>query len=843
MTVFSSGGRTPAGRLFSSRTCAGRPGRGLHRLALLLIGPLLMLAALCAQAQPENPDPTLDAARVQIDKAQKILDNPEALEAGADLPGLRAQVLAASATAESAALALEPQLASVKARLDELGAPVAGQVEAPDVAALRAQLNKSRTTLDAQLKRARLLAVEAEQAAGKIAALRRSEFQARLGERTASLLSGVFWSDLRLELPGDLRRVGRLVDGVAASARAAGAGAGVGVALALAVLLGLRLWADRVLMALTTTRVPPGRVRRSVHAWSLVLLSAVTAGLMGEAVYLGLVWRQPLPELAGPLVSRLAGVLCFGGYAMGLGRALLLPSRPSWRLLPLPDALARRLRWMPPAVALLMVLTWGVTRLTGQVNASLATTVAADGLLALAMALVMGLGLVQAVRARRRAQAKAAEAAKGLGSAEAWPAAPLWLTAAMALAWLAVVGSVLSLLLGYVAFGSFIVQQMAWVTVVLGTAYLLAVLVEDGFTALLCPKNDDAGVLDAAVGLTPEQPASTLLRVRRQAAVLLSGVGRLVVLALALMLLLAPFGEGPAELFQRADRLHQGISLGEFQIRPMSVVQAALVMLLGLAAVRTVKRWLTVHFLPTTVLDAGMQLSAATLFGYAGNVLSVSMGLAAVGIGLERLAWVASALSVGIGFGLQAVVQNFVSGLILLAERPVKVGDWVSLGGIEGDIRRINVRATEIQMGDRSTVIVPNSEFITKTVRNVTHANPLGLVQIKLPLPLSTDAEQVRGLILAAFTAHADVLAEPAPSVQLDGIDSAGLMFNATGFVGSPRLSYGVRSALLFEVLKRLREAGIALAKPPTVMLREEPARLPEPPAPPVPPAPLAAQP
>ena len=797
-----------------------------------------MLAALCAQAQPENPDPTLDAARVQIDKAQKILDNPEALDAGADLPGLRAQVLAASATAESAALALEPQLASVKARLDELGAPVAGQAEAPDVAALRAQLNKSRTTLDAQLKRARLLAVEAEQAAGKIAALRRSEFQARLGERTSSLLSGVFWSDLRLELPGDLRRVGRLVDGVAASARAAGVGAGVGVALALAVLLGLRLWADRVLMALTTTRVPPGRLRRSVHAWSLVLLSAVTAGLMGETLYLGLVWRQPLPELAGPLVSRLAGVLCFGGYVMGLGRALLLPSRPSWRLLPLPDALARRLRWMPPAVTLLMVLTWGVTRLTGQVNASLATTVAADGLLALAMALVMGLGLAQAVRARRRAQQD--QATQGGEPAQAWPAAPLWLTAAMALAWLAVVGSVLALLLGYVAFGSFIVQQMAWVAVVLGTAYLLAVLVEDGFTALLCPKNDDAGVLDAAVGLTPEQPASTLLRVRRQAAVLLSGVGRLVVLALAVMLLLAPFGEGPAELFQRADRLHQGISLGEFQIRPLSVVQAVLVMLLGLAAVRTVKRWLRVHFLPTTALDAGMQLSAAMLFGYAGNVLSVSMGLAAVGIGLERLAWVASALSVGIGFGLQAVVQNFVSGLILLAERPVKVGDWVSLGGIEGDIRRINVRATEIQMGDRSTVIVPNSEFITKTVRNVTHANPMGLVQIKLPLPLSTDAERVRGLILEAFAAHADVLAEPAPNVQLDGIDSAGLMFNATGFVGSPRMSYGVRSALLFEVLKRLREAGIALAKPPTVMLREEPARLPEPPAPS---APLAAQP
>ncbi|MCJ9712907.1 mechanosensitive ion channel, partial [Bordetella hinzii] len=181
-----------------------------------------------------------------------------------------------------------------------------------------------------------------------------------------------------------------------------------------------------------------------------------------------------------------------------------------------------------------------------------------------------------------------------------------------------------------------------------------------------------------------------------------------------------------------------------------------------------------------------------------------------------------SALSVGIGFGLQAVVQNFVSGLILLAERPVKVGDWVSLGGIEGDIQRINVRATEIQMSDRSTVIVPNSEFITKTVRNVTHANPLGLVQIKLPMPLSTDAQRVREIMLEAFGGHEDILETPAPNVFLDGIDNGHLMFNAKGYVSSPRSAYGVRSALLFEILGRLAGAGLDMSPPSTMLLRAE---------------------
>jgi len=199
------------------------------------------------------------------------------------------------------------------------------------------------------------------------------------------------------------------------------------------------------------------------------------------------------------------------------------------------------------------------------------------------------------------------------------------------------------------------------------------------------------------------------------------------------------------------------------------------------------------------------------------------MSLSAVGIGLERVAWIASALSVGIGFGLQAVVQNFVSGLILLAERPVKVGDWVSLGGVEGDIRRINVRATEIQMGDRSTVIVPNSEFITKVVRNVTMANPLGRVQIKLALPVNTDAAQAHDLILAAFAENPDMLAEPAPDVMLDGMDATSLVFNATGYVASPRMAYRVRSDLLFDVLRRLRVANLPLVTPPTMAILQAP--------------------
>jgi potassium efflux system protein len=157
-------------------------------------------------------------------------------------------------------------------------------------------------------------------------------------------------------------------------------------------------------------------------------------------------------------------------------------------------------------------------------------------------------------------------------------------------------------------------------------------------------------------------------------------------------------------------------------------------------------------------------------------------------------------------------VQNFISGLILLAERPVKVGDWVVLGNAEGDVRRINVRATEIQLGDRSTLIVPNSEFITKTVRNMTLVNAEGRVLIRLPMPLSTDANRAREVLLGACTDHAGVLATPEPSVTLDGIEGGFLIFQVIAYVASPRLAGGVRSDLLFTMLERLRERDLPLA-------------------------------
>lgn len=783
--------------------------RSLMARCLLATCLALSLAATPLFAQNKNAaaeiDKTLDAARAQIDRVQKKLGAaPDKPLQDHDLVDLRNTAQEAQEQAQAAAAVLEPQLTSVQARMAELGQPAEGIKETPDVAAQRAELNKNSSMLDAQIKLARLIAVEAQQAGDQILKLRRSQFQAELGVRTDSILARPFWTELRDQLPRDLRRLQPLWDELAQSLRSAGASVWGATLLAVLAVLILRVLAGRLLWRLTTTRVAPGRLRRSLYAAAQVVLATVAPGVIAAILRLGAEWNAALSSELDTLLSLAVGAAYFGGFVAGLGRALLSADRPTWRLASLSDEVATGLRWFPALLALALVMGWIAQKLAALVNASLTATVAQNCILSLVLGALMALAMRRATRLSRRVRSEQQK-----GRVEP---APVGYAIARGVIWLAVSASMASLLLGYIALGSFIVRQAAWLAIVLGAAYLLNGLIDDACQSVVAAIRRNAN---------DENYSRPMTRVRSQASVLLAGLARLAVVLSALVLLAAPFGDGPTAWLQRLDYLHNGIAIGEVQIRPASVMLALLVLVLGFGIVKVVQAWLARQYLPTTSLDPGMRLSAATLFGYAGYVLAFSLSLSAVGIGLERVAWIASALSVGIGFGLQAVVQNFVSGLILLAERPVKVGDWVSLGGIEGDIRRINVRATEIQMGDHSTVIVPNSEFITKVVRNVTHASPLGRVQIKLALPLDTQAEQVHDLMLAAFRENADILDEPAADVMLDGVDASGLIFNATGHVISPRAAYRVRSALLFDILRRLREANLSLLKPPTMVLKE----------------------
>ncbi len=841
----------------------------LSLLASLLVSLLLGATMHAAAQTPDNapPDPAklLDAARKDMDAVRGLQD--DALDDATTLQ-LRKRALSAQTQAQEAAAALEPELQDVQARLAQLGKPAEGVKESADVAKQRAELMAAVSRLDSQIKLARLMAVEAEQAAATALENRRSQLGARLGEKVDALVGVQFWRKLARDSGTDLRRLQDFGD--EARTRLAGVSAGQWLALAaaVAVLMLLQFGVQRGVATLTAHRVAPGRLRRSLYAGGVLLTRTLMPGLIGHAAVLVLSLDNHPTARLDRWLEHAEAIVWFGAFVYGLASALLMPRKPSWRLPPIPDTTASRLAWFPSTFAVTVVLAWVVARLASALQASDAMLWTISAASSLAFILVLAIALRQAQRegeaprsgegnsghddgghsgqapthaqahapapapasAQRQAQTPAPPGADHGASASApSPAArsasshvpseppaslPLWLSLLRSALWMVLGAAFLALLIGYVGLGSFVVNQLVWGLIVLSAAYLIAAMVDDIGQWLLKRSQQAADDQDEAAAAQ-----SAASRTRAQAIVLVSGAGRVMVGVFAVVLLLAPFGEGPLELFARAGRIQEGLSIGELSLKPMALLQGLAVLVLGLLAVRLLKQWLTTRYMPTTRMDAGMRVSATTLFGYVGVVAVIAAAMSAVGVGLERVAWVASALSVGIGFGLQAVVQNFVSGLILLAERPVKVGDWVALSGVEGDIRRINVRATEIQMGDRSTVIVPNSEFITKIVRNVTYGESLGMVQFKLPMPLATDTTRARALILEAFRAHPSVLGTPAPNVQLDGINAEGtnLVLNASGFVNSPRAAYSVKSDLLFDVLERLRRAGLLPGQTPVV--------------------------
>jgi potassium efflux system protein len=789
------------------------PGMRLPKILLyiaLLLGPTLAAAqdAPASAATVATPAQILDDARDQLDGIAKTLKTG-AVTDSEKIDAMRAQALDAQAKAQAVATDLAPQLDAVSQRLTDFGpAPIKGGSEAADVAAQRRDLQKNHDAIDSQIKQAKDAATLSGQLAAQLVDIKRSQLQAQLAVRTASPLTRDFWvgptdafsrdRQLLRQLGSDVRQ--DFADAMTPPNRTPF----LICAFAALLLLTLVRWLiERTVLRLTTNRVPAGKLRRSSMAVGITLVSTLTTGFAGLLVYMGLNWNEG--TLSGDVVTlahSFATVLFFSAFIAGLGRALLSPRRPSWRLLALTDETVDKIKHLPRLIALAgLIMVFG-NRLNSTIGASLNASAMLDCFSALTISGLMALGLLQLARAHREPRQDGTRP----------PPRPAWASLLILASGVAVVVVWIAVLIGYVTLGRLIAVQMIWVSMVAASTYLLMHLVDDLFDTLLTSKSPLGQRAQHSLGIEANK--------LDQLSVLFSGISRVILFLVGLLVATKVFGTGPSDIATLTSKISEGIPLGEAKIQPDKIIYAILAFVIGLAIIRVLKRWLETKLLPQTSIDEGMRSSITTLLGYLGGVIVFASAMLTLGLSIQNVAWVASALSVGIGFGLQAIVSNFISGLILLAERPVKVGDWVVLDDAEGDIRRINVRATEIQMADRSTVIVPNSSLITKTVRNMTLANPQGRVLIKLPMPLDTDAAKARELLMQAMKDHPSVQPTPAPSVSLDSVDHTAMTFVAVAYVGSPRDAGGVKSDLLFEILSRLRKAEIPLIRPQDMVIR-----------------------
>ena len=257
-----------------------------------------------------------------------------------------------------------------------------------------------------------------------------------------------------------------------------------------------------------------------------------------------------------------------------------------------------------------------------------------------------------------------------------------------------------------------------------------------------------------------------------------------------------------------------GFKIGGITISVTSVISAIAVFVMLLFITRFLQKILSKKVLPKTRMAESVQLSFVQIIGYIGLTTAFMTAISSVGFDLSNLALIAGALSVGIGFGLQSIVNNFVSGLILLFERPIKVGDWVILNSGEGVVKKISVRATEIETLDRTSIIIPNSELISSSVKNWTHKDRIGRVIITIGVSYDCDPKRVHDLLLEVARDNASVLSSPLPSIHFRDFGDSALIFDLRVFLRNITDRIAVATTLRLEIWEKLKAEGIEIPFP-----------------------------
>ncbi len=822
--------RSPAGRTLKPRTLA------LHALlscALAIVGGLGSTGGSFAQAAPtvtNQAAPTVTNPAAPIASSQAAPKAADALgsqnreELAADVDRIAAklatlekavdvahpsQALLATLAADVAPLAaqvqaivdrLTPRAAAVKARLDQLGPK--GTNDSADLLKERASLQKSFDENDGLLKRAKVLEIKAQQASSYIGKRARALFTTSLFQRSTSILSPQLWIEVARETPGNVAEAGRVfklwLNGF--NADISGGRLTAFWTLVLAVILlywPLTRLARRLIARDAEAEKPTPWQTIIVACWTALSVAGAMIAVMVAVAYVFSFVTAPDTRIL-PLFTAMEIAVVRIAIAAGLARGILAPDRPRWRLVDLDETTVSKLTRIAVGAIVIVSAVKISEALNDVIYASVAFSVAARGVGALLVALALAAALVDL----------GDQPAEG-GNTEANPAAQPaaspsqrreWFGLVRGTAWALIVIIVAAAITGYSPFASFLVDQIVMVAGVCALFFLLTRLIDEACAIGFEPRSTIGRNLIAVVGLRRE----TL----EQLSVLLSGAARLALIVVALLVVAAPWGMQSTDVAGNLHAAFFGFKVGDFTISIAGIAVALILFLAVLAATRAIQGWLEDKYLPHTRLDAGLRNSIKTSLGYVGFILALAIAAANLGVDFQKLAIVAGALSVGIGFGLQSVVNNFVSGLILLWERAVRVGDWVVVGADQGYVRKINVRSTEIETFDRAAVIVPNSNLVSGVVKNLMRTDRVGRLLIELTVHATADPEKVREVLIAIARDNEAIIALPSPQVRFTNLTAAAMTFELMCFVADVEAMVRTRSDLYFTICAQFREHG-----------------------------------
>lgn len=698
-------------------------------------------------------------------------------------------------------VALESAQDKLKIQLDILGPD--SSTDDNSLLQQRAQLNEKTEIVDDFVMNVKTLHLDIENLIRRVDSLRQDLFKNQLTLNTGSVFNKQFWSPIVYLQNEDQLRLADFYNNLyfawAFSWREGQRmGTVVGILSVSIIWIFGRFFSDKLIIWFSERYLPDGRLRRSFASLGIALTTTAATGIALNLLYWTFSHIQPLPSIlldfSGGFIQ--LGILC--ALFSGLGRAFLFVRRPSWRLVLLDNGVAYGMRFIPSLLAFLGLVLGSLELANNIIGMSVRTIILGNGVVAIILALVLLSIPLHSRGIRRRSKQL------GIPSEKRSPMMGLlyiivFITSLLVL---------FALIIGYIPFARFLTYQLIWGMLVLAATYFLISFFADLSEAIFLLKTPCREMLQRTLNIKEHH--------LEQSAIISTAIFKSLLLFLMFLALInGSFGATTFEtLIEKTMIVMSGKGESEFHIALNKVSYASIVFLTSLYVFNRIHRWLSDELLPKMLDDIGIRLSLTTLFRNVGYVLNMLITLSALGLEWNNLAWIVSALSVGIGFGLQEIVKNFISGLILLTERPVKVGDLIDIGGVEGDVRRISVRTTEVQLSDRSTMIIPNSQLISQNVRNATMGDVQGIVTIMLTFPININVDAIYDILLSVFKDCEDILDSPTPYVRLSQLNPAGIVISITGYVVSPRVVGAVKSDLLFNIFNALRQEKVKLSIP-----------------------------
>jgi len=749
--------------------------------------------------------------------SERLVQIRESLEANDDLDRqdlevLRRRVLDVEQQISERKAVLDREAQDLDAQLKSLGAPPANATvtEPAPLRAQRTALSERLTEIRARIQQSGLLMERSRQIIDRISEYQSSQLRDRLLEQFPSPIS----PQVVLTGLGDLGRLatelltapGQTVMNELNRARLLAGWPTLVSALlgAIGVLLLVRAVVERRFGRRREIE-NPSFSQKIVAAVVVVCSRGVAPALVVIAPVYAIVDLDLFAGNAQTVIVAAAASLARFLVAIALVRTALCAFQPAWRLTELPDVLAVALHRR--AVALLTVL-----HLALFVGLSANALSASPELLSsfvLIAAILFSLNLLAIIRLRLAGQSARAEAATpadpaGEEDSSSWIDLRLVIQVTLALVAIAVP---LIAAAGYSRLANFVMRALLDAGLLIFALFLFRDFVRDLFSIALSESGRISDFVRGTLNFNQQALERTSFWTLIATDIL---VFLIAVTGIALII-----GVSPEELRILVLRLMEGVTIGSITLAPGAIVTAIIGFVVALVVTRLLQRGLTRRIFPRTQIDTGLRHSINAAIGYAGFAIAGLVAIALAGIDLSNIALIAGALSVGIGFGLQAIVNNFVSGLILLAERPVKVGDWIRIGEHEGQVKRINVRSTEIQTFKRTDVILPNSDLISNAVTNYTHKDRIGRLEFPVPVGFDADPDHVSRVLMGIAHDNPNVAKWPESYVLVKGFGSHTMLIELRVYLFDIwNYYFPTISEINLEIIRRFRAEGIPFQPP-----------------------------